>query len=270
MSKIIGIVSGKGGVGKTTTVANLGTIFSREYKTKTVMVDANLFTTNLGIHLGLLDPPTTLQDVLRAPNVLSIKKVVYTTVDGLQVVPCTISLSQKVKYSKIGPVLKPLREMFDLIILDSAPGLSHETEFVMKVSDQIILVTTPDLPSVTDTLKAARVTEEFKIPIIGVVVNRVQGHKHELSIQEIERTIGHKVIAVIPEDEHVREAISARKPAALHSPNCSATKAFRKLAQYLQDFESTMQPPEPRFEEVTAFSRQGFLSRLLQLLRFYR
>jgi len=62
--KIIGVISLKGGVGKTTTVANLGASLAKDFNKKVLVVDANFSAPNLGLHLGLVDPKTTIHDVL--------------------------------------------------------------------------------------------------------------------------------------------------------------------------------------------------------------
>ena len=62
--RTIGIISLKGGVGKTTTVANLGAVLAKEFNKKVLVIDANFSAPNLGLHLGIVEPKVTIQDVL--------------------------------------------------------------------------------------------------------------------------------------------------------------------------------------------------------------
>ena len=65
MTRVIGVISGKGGVGKTTVVANLGAIFAQKYKKDVVIVDCNVSTSHLGLYLGMYYTPITLKQVLK-------------------------------------------------------------------------------------------------------------------------------------------------------------------------------------------------------------
>ncbi|MBI4215025.1 P-loop NTPase [archaeon] len=259
MARIIGVISGKGGVGKTTTVANIGAALSRHVPT--VMVDANFYTSNLGLHLGLVDPPATLADVLRAPRTLPVTRVVYKTQDGLSMVPSTISRLDwrgiRINAQAIKSVLMPLRKEYEMILLDSAPGLMEESNLVIGVSDEVIAITTPDYPSLTDTMKAINLAEERGTKVLGVVINRYEGKRHELTKGEVEDATGHKVLSLIPEDERVHEALYVKKPVILYDAKSPASRAFTALAYAIIGKQSTA-------------LRRPFLYRLLRFLRLAR
>src|SRR3972149_10622941 len=91
MTRIIGIISGKGGVGKTTTVSNLGTALVDMVK-KVIILDANVTTPNLSLHLGIPFYPITLHDVIKrkAP----IEKAIYNHVSGLKIIPASLAASE--------------------------------------------------------------------------------------------------------------------------------------------------------------------------------
>ena len=88
MSKTIGIISIKGGVGKTTAVSNLGAVLANEFKKKVLLVDANFSAPNLGLHLGIVNPENTLHDVM--DNKVSVHEAIKKHDDGFHVLPASL------------------------------------------------------------------------------------------------------------------------------------------------------------------------------------
>jgi len=100
----------------------------------------------------------------------------------------------------------------------------------MGVADDLIIVTNPELPAVTDALKAIKLAEENGTRVLGVVVNRVKGLRHELTLNEIKSMLEVPIISVIPEDLAVPRSIAKRIPVVHHKPNSKASIEFHKLA----------------------------------------
>jgi septum site-determining protein MinD len=117
--------------------------------------------------------------------------------------------------------------------MDSAAGLGREAISALSASDEVIIVTNPDLPSVTDALKILKITQESDIKIIGTVVNRIKGLEHELSTEEIIAILGVPIIAEIPEDKNISKSIAAKKPLIQYAPNSPAAIEIKKLASIL-------------------------------------
>ena len=230
-SRSIGIVSGKGGVGKTTTVSNLGVVLSYYLGRKTIVADANLLTANLGIHLNLLYPPVTLADCLKGE--IPINKIIYPHPSGLNIIPSSIVMNEILDDTILRKVMDSIKGQFDFVIFDSSPGLGKETSSVVKAADELIVITTPDLPSVSDTAKAVKIAEDMDVPVLGIIINRVRGYKYELTQHEIEKICKCTTIATIPEDKKVPESIAFKNPVVLYSPNSPAARAFKTLASEL-------------------------------------
>ena len=232
MGGILGIVSGKGGVGKTTVTSNVGVSLAKDFNIKTCVLDCNVLTSNLGLHLGLIHVPITLHDIFTAR--LGLDKATYVHSSGLYVIPSSLSLGTEVELENLKKLIQnELVEQYEMIFLDSAPGLSQEALAVIHAVDDVIVVTNPELPAVTDALKSIDIAEKFGKKIRGVVLNKITGSDYELTVSEVERTCGYQVIAEIPFDKKVPKSIAMRAPVVVSFPKSPAAKALRGLAGYI-------------------------------------
>lgn len=242
MEKIISVVSGKGGVGKTTFVSNIGLTLNSLNK-DVVVVDADLSTANLGLQLGFYHFPLGLQDALDGN--IKIADTIYTHPSGLKVVPASVSLSYLNKNPSPYRLKSLLSDLKGLVLIDSPPGIGKEVFLSIKASDEIIVVTNPEIPAVTDALKVIKVAREWKKEPIGIVVNRTKD-SYELRPDEIEAMCEAPVIGMIPEDNHVKRSMFERTPLVNYKPYSPASIAFKKIASNLIGEEYT----PPRFHKI--------------------
>ncbi|MBU0958092.1 MAG: cell division ATPase MinD [Nanoarchaeota archaeon] len=229
MSKIILVTSGKGGVGKTTTSINLGAALNA-YGDDVIVVDANLTTPNVGIHFGVPIVPVNLNHVLNGKA--EIDEAVYEHESGIKIIPSSLSIKEldNIKTKKMPDVAKRLRKLADYIIFDSGAGLGTEVTDVMDAVDDVIIVTNPDMPSVTDALKAAKVAEQKKKNILGAIVTKAIGASTEMSIKSIEEMLEIPILGVIPDDSKVKKALMI-KDAVVHThPSSKAARAYKNIA----------------------------------------
>ncbi len=229
-ARVIGVFSCKGGVGKTTTVANIGLCLTQYMGDDILAVDANLTAPNLGLHFGEFSPKVTIHDALA--DELPIEKVVMKC-HGLPVLLGSIAYSEEVHLVDLRGHLEPLKSKYKVILIDSAPGIGSEVIAAIKACDEIIIVTNPHIPVVASTLKTFREAERYKIPIVGVIVNKVRGEPFELPIKDVKKALGWPIISVVPEDPKVREATAAGIPVVRYAPQSSAAKEFKKLGEFL-------------------------------------
>jgi len=226
MGKTIGVISIKGGVGKTTTVSNLGAALSEMGK-KVLMVDANFSAPNLGLHLGIVNPEKTIHHVMQ--NEAHITSAIYEHELGFHVLPASL-MGKKVNPYVLKNKLEGIKHMYDVILLDSSPNLNDEILATMLAADELLVVTSPDYPTLSTTLHAVKVAKDKKIPITGLILNKVRGKKFELSLKDIEEAAEVPVLAVLPDDVKILESLYHTKPAAVHAPRSKASIEYRKLA----------------------------------------
>ncbi|MEK6825946.1 MAG: cell division ATPase MinD [Nanoarchaeota archaeon] len=229
MAKLITITSGKGGVGKTTTAINLGAALN-SFGKEVIVLDANLTTPNIGLHLGAPIVPISLNHVLLGKA--KIVDALYEHESGMKIIPSSLSVRElrRLNHSKLKEVGKKLRRMADYIIYDSAAGLGEEALAAMEACDELIIVTNPEIPAVTDALKASKVIEELGKEIRGVIVTRVRGLKTEMPIANIKDMLELPILGVIPEDKNMQSSL-VMKDALLHThPRSKASRAYRQIA----------------------------------------
>ncbi len=230
MAKVIGIISLKGGVGKTTTTANLGALLSRQFNKEVLMVDANFTAPDLALHFGLTKPRKTLHHILL--NQAEAHEAIHQQTDRLHLLPGSI-IGKRVNPFSLKHKLAPLQQNYDIILLDSSPNLNEEVLATMIAADELLVVTTPDYPTLNATLRAVNIAKRKKTPITGLIINKVRNKKFELSLHEIEKAVGIPVLSVIPDDISVLEALSTMKPVVAHNKEAPATIELKKLAASL-------------------------------------
>jgi septum site-determining protein MinD len=228
MGRSIGILSLKGGVGKTSVVSALGDALS-SFGKQVLLIDGNVSAPNLGLHLNIIDPEVTLHNVLMGQANAS--KAIY-KLDNFDVIPASI-VGRSVNPLKLRNKIRRLKNNYDLVLLDSPPSLNEETLGVVFASDALLFVTTPDYPTLRMSMKAITVAKQNGVPIIGMVLNKVHQKDFETDIDDIEDMTGVPVMARIPHDIDVLKALSKFIPSTVYKPKSDASIEYKKLAATL-------------------------------------
>ncbi len=240
MSRMIGIVSGKGGAGKTTTTINLA-LALHQLNERVVAVDCDLGTSNMCVQLGFYQFPYALQNVLE--NEVSVSEIVYIHPTGLRFVPASISTSMvNTDANKLRRALMPLNTT---ILIDTPPGLDKLATEVMNACDEFIVVTNPELSAVTDAIKVLEIAKAANKRVLGVILNRVEGKKYELTVEEVEEALGVDVVGIVPEDKKIKEAAFNKLPVVYYDPYSKASLAYMEIAAGL--FDKSFERPKLLF-----------------------
>jgi len=246
MNRIIVITSGKGGVGKTTTAINLGAAMN--YFGKDVLViDGNLSTPNVGIHLNSPEVPINLNHVLLGKA--DALEAVYEHESGLKVMPSSLSIKElkRTKPERINDFKKDFKKLSDYIIVDSAAGLGEETLSTMELADELIIITNAEMPAITDALKTIKLAEQMKKTVLGVIVTRVRKDNIEMSSEAVRDMLETPILGMIPEDINVRRSLN-RKDAVVHThPQSNASRAYKEIAARIVNVEYDSNKDRPPF-----------------------
>ncbi len=254
MPKIIVITSGKGGVGKTTTAINLGAAMNHFGK-DVLIVDANLSTPNVGLHLGSPEVPINLNHILNGKA--DVFEGVYEHESGVKIIPSSLSVKElsRLKPEKILKYKKDFKKVADVVLVDCAAGLGSEATSAIKLADEVILVTNPEMPALTDALKALKLAEQFNKEIKGVIVTKVKKDNIELQPSTVKDMLETPVLGMIPEDDSVRESLNLKNAVVHTHPQSNAARAYKEIAAQLCNIEYDSDA-----------DREKFFDRLLRIL----
>jgi len=225
MSKVYAIISGKGGVGKTTTAINLG-ISLNHLGEEVIIIDANLTTPNIGIHLGAPIVPTTLNHILN--NQAKLEDAIYEHESGTKIMPASLSLkeTEKIRYNKLPEVIKRLKKITNHVLIDCAAGLGMEAKTAMDSADEIVIITNPEMAAVTDALKTIKLAEEMHKPVKGVIITRYRNNKTDMSISNIKEMLETNLLGIIPEEDSIRESQVMKNSVIYTHPKSQAAKTY--------------------------------------------
>lgn len=232
MSRVISIASGKGGVGKTTISENLGVTLSI-LGWDVLVMDMDINMANLELILGLEGKAVTLQEVLSGKE--DIYNAIYEGPGGVKIVPAGLSLPnlKYIKRERLEEVFDNLIGNVEILLLDSPAGLERDALDAMSLADEMILVTTSEVTSITDTLKTKLVADKIGIDILGVVINREKSYDEFLSIDEINAILEVPIISIIPENPNLLSCFSSGQPIMMSEPESKTSRSFTQLAYHL-------------------------------------
>ncbi|MBS3108804.1 cell division ATPase MinD [Candidatus Woesearchaeota archaeon] len=257
MTRFIALISGKGGVGKSSSAIALGTALNYLGKDTTI-VDANLTTPNIGIYLGAPVVPIHLHHVLQNKNHIS--EAVYMHPSGTKIVPASISIDdlKKTKSDNLKNAIKGLTGTTDIVLVDCAAGLGKEALDALESVNEVLIITNPEMPAVADALKTIKLAEELNKKVLGVVLTKTKDAKLEMSISNIESLLEKKIISIIPEDKAMKEALMRKESVIYTNPKSGAAISYKQLAAFL-----LKRKYEEPFEES---EKEHFFTRLLKLI----
>jgi septum site-determining protein MinD len=237
--RTIGIISGKGGVGKTVVTINLAASLM-SFGKNVIAIDADLKMSGLGLQLGMYHFPFTLNDVLkRDVNVLS---ALYIHPSGVKIIPASLSV-EDVDVSNLRKALNSSYFDDSILLIDSPPGLDDNVIQVLKACDEVMIVTLPELPSVTDAIKVKEACDEAGVKLIGIIVNRYRKRERDqINLKEIGNACELPILGVIPEDSLIRKSIYKKEPAVILNPFSPSSLAFKKIAAKILGFDYNTPP----------------------------
>lgn len=232
MSRLISVVSGKGGVGKTITSINLACAIN-EKGHDVFLVDGDLTNPDIHIHFGAKDLENSIHNVMREE--IHFSDAVYKSSSGLKVMPSMLSVNDLKSFdpSKFKGVLTDLKDFSDVTIIDCGAGFSDEVIASLEHCDEVIVVTDCEESSVDSAKKAILIAQDLGKTIAGVVLTKVGSHKHELSEKEISNVLDYPILAKIPYDLKVKKASRKKNPVFYSHPRSKASKYYNKLADSL-------------------------------------
>lgn len=235
MGEAIVITSGKGGVGKTTTTANLGTALALMEK-KVCLVDTDIGLRNLDVAMGLENRIIfDIVDVINERCKLTQALVQDKRFESLSLLPAA-QTSDKSALTKKGmkTIIAELKKDFDYIIIDCPAGIEQGFQNAIAGADKAIVVTTPEKSSVRDADRIIGLIEQEEMERPRLIINRIRNQMMErgdmLHIDEIVQILSIELLGIVIDSEDVIKASNQGEPIAL-TPSSKASIAYRNIAR---------------------------------------
>ena len=251
MGEVIVITSGKGGVGKTTTAANIGTGLAMLDK-RTVVVDTDIGLRNLDVILGLEN------------------RIVYNLVD---VINGNCRLKQALIKDKRHPELfllpsaqtikltEELREEFDFVLLDCPAGIEQGFRNAIAGADKALVVTTPEVSAIRDADRIIGLLEAEDIRDIHLIINRLRpdmiARGDMMSVEDVIEILAVDLIGTILDDEQI--VIAANQGEPLSGRNSQAEEEYRNICRRLLGEEvpfAELRSKKGMFQRIGDFFRK--------------
>ena len=241
MGEAIVITSGKGGVGKTTTTANLGTALAKLDK-RVCMIDADIGLRNLDVIMGLenrivYDIVDVVEDNCRLEQGLIRDK----RFDNLFLLPAAQTRDKTaVTPHQMKELVTSLKEEMDYVLIDSPAGIEQGFKNSIAGADSAIIVTTPEVSAVRDADRIIGMLEAEGLDDPNVVVNRIvidMVEKGEMmDINDMIEILAIELLGVVPEDEKIVVSTNRGEPIVL-SDSKKAGQAFNNIARRIEGEE---------------------------------
>ena len=252
--RVIVITSGKGGVGKTTTNANIGTALARAGN-KVVMIDTDLGLRNLDLLLGLENRIVyTIVDVVEKRCKLKQALVKDKKNPNL----CLLAAAQTrdktaVKEEELKDICEQLKKDFDFILVDCPAGIEQGFQNAVAGASEAIVVTTPEMSAVRDAdriiglLEAKEEIKSYKLLLNRVRPNLIKSNDM-MSVEDVVEILSADLVGIIPEDTGIITSTNKGEP-IVNEENSLAGKAYRNVARRIMGEEV----PFLDLEEETSF-----------------
>ncbi len=258
--RVITVTSGKGGVGKTTTTANLGVALAR-LGYKVVLMDADIGLRNLDVVMGLENRIVyDLVDIVEGRCKLRQAMIKHKQFPDLYLIPAAQTRDKTaVSPSNMVEITNKLREEIDYIIIDSPAGIERGFRNALAPADDVLIVTNPEVSAVRDADRITGLIEAANRGPAQLILNRVKGEMirrgEMLSAKDVTDILAIKIIGIVPDDESVVPASNSGIPVVLNGKSRAGT-AFNNIARRLTGEDVPFMPLE---------NSGGFFSRIASI-----
>jgi septum site-determining protein MinD len=236
-AKSIVVTSGKGGVGKTTTTANVGAALAKQGE-KVVVIDTDVGLRNLDVVMGLEGRVVyDLIDVFEGHCKLKQALIRDKRVDNLYLLAASQTKDKSaLSEARMQETVRLLldQEGFDRVVIDSPAGIESGFQTAASGADGALVVVNPEVSSVRDADRIIGLLEARGISEVRLVINRMRAemvHRGDmLEVDDVLEILGVKLIGIIPEDERILVSTNLGNPASLDDGNKAGTE-FRNVAR---------------------------------------
>jgi len=240
-ARVIVITSGKGGVGKTTTTANIGAALADKGH-KVLLIDTDIGLRNLDVVMGLENRIVyDLIDVIEGRCRISQALIKDKRCQNLVLLPAAqIRDKNDVSTEQMKELIFSLKDSFDYILIDCPAGIEQGFKNAIAAADEAIVVTTPEVSATRDADRIIGLLEAAGIKNPRLVINRLRidmvKDKNMLGVEDILEILAVKLLGVVPDDENVVISTNKGEP-LVYKGDSLAAKAFKNIASRIEGVE---------------------------------
>lgn len=261
MSEVIVITSGKGGVGKTTTTANIGAGLSLSGK-KVVIIDTDLGLRNLDVVMGLENLIVyNLVDVIEGKCRMKQALIRDRRYENLYLLPSAQTKDKTaISPGQMKKLTEELKEEFDYILLDCPAGIEQGFQNAIAGADRAFVVTTPEVSAIRDADRIIGLLQAGGIRSMDLIINRIRVDMVKrgdmMSVDDVTEILAIPLLGIIPDDEQV--VIGTNQGIPIIGMKCTAGEAYSNICKRILG-------EDVPFSDLT--HGQGLLGRLADLFR---
>ncbi|HOJ92862.1 MAG TPA: septum site-determining protein MinD [Dictyoglomaceae bacterium] len=263
MGKSLVVTSGKGGVGKTTVVANVGTGLAMK-GLKVVLVDTDIGLRNLDLLLGLENRIVyNIIDVVEGRCDITQALVKDKRFSNLYLLPAAQTREKEaISTDQMKAIVDELKKIFDFVLIDSPAGIEHGFKTAIWGADEAIVVTTPEVSAVRDADRVIGLLEANGLKDPSLIANRVRfdmvKNGEMLSVEDLLEILSIDLLGIIPEDENLIISVNKGEPIILGADKYKSGLAFNLIVKKLLGEEvswNELEKTENFIEKVFKFLR---------------
>lgn len=261
MSEVIVITSGKGGVGKTTTTANVGTGLAMANK-NVIMIDTDIGLRNLDVVMGLENRIVyNLVDVIEGKCRLKQALIKHKKYSNLCLLPSAQTRDKdSVSPEQMKALVEELKGEFDYILLDCPAGIEQGFKNAIAGADRALVVTTPEVSAIRDADRIVGLLEANEMKRIDLIINRIRMDMVErgdmLKVEDVNDILSLPLIGVVPDDEQI--VVSTNQGEPVVGSDCLSGQAYMNICKRVMGEEVPF---------LDLHSKKGVMAKLAGLFR---
>ncbi|MCL1996871.1 MAG: MinD/ParA family protein [Defluviitaleaceae bacterium] len=264
-NRLITVTSGKGGVGKSNFTLNLAICLSKAGN-RVIIIDADFAMANIEVLFGVV-PGKSLLNVLRGESTIS--EIIIDGPAGISLVSGGSGFADlaALNEKQVDFFLESFTyfdENYDIVLIDTGAGASHQVINMVKASQETIIITTPEPTALTDAYAMIKILKSLKtMPEMFIVINRIDNRREGEEIYSKLNRVSHrflglelKLLGFIPDDNFLLRAVKKQEPLNLLYPKSPSAKSIQEICNMLLSSEN-------RF--ATGSGTRSFIDRFLSL-----
>ncbi|MBT3407529.1 P-loop NTPase [Candidatus Woesearchaeota archaeon] len=230
MTRFLGIVGSKGGIGKTTISLNLANSLTK-MKISTIAIDGDLNSPDFSMYFN--NNNKHINQVNEGKE--SIFEIINQTESGLNYITSSFKLDHlhSPNISKFNNSISKLMNKFEFVIVDTGSSLSKESMIVTNACSELLLITEPNSLSVKEALRTKNIFEHFNKNFMGFIINKQTDSKFELKSDEIKQILQLPLFGTIKKDKIINDCLHNNILSTDYSLHIDSSKSFLKIAKRL-------------------------------------